>query len=486
MTFSRQSVLSGLLYLLVASTAAAQAPQCSMNASVVANLRITGEAEPVGDLLVTCTGGTPTPIGQTVPGFNITVTSPSAPITSRLLAPNWSEALLIVDEPAEASQLACTTPTGNCLIQGTGTGANTYSGAQGRPNIFQAQQNNQSTLSFLGVPFDPPGAGGVRIFRFTNIRVNPSSLAVQVQVALSISITGAVNIPVNPPQVVVATGSAPLNVIPKGVQTGVNGLAQFTLTFTEGYASAFKTRSTATDPATSPAPVNQSIPNQFLPGVETHFYNSALPFVSGRGNLGQSGLADSGTRFLVVFTGIPQGVSFITNTNVALAPGSGTIRLVSTDVNGGGSYQPAQSSTLFPNETGTITAVFEVLKDDPQTIEHADIPFTISYSSGAPRVDSISASTGLAPLNKTAAADLTAVGRAVQPAAVGNADGDRPQEPQARLGSAARDDARPRTVSDLAQARHAEHRRACDDGLGAHVHRRDDRQLPARVRECDG
>ena len=75
------------------------------------------------------------------------------------------------------------------------------------------------------------------------------------------------------------------------------------------------------------------------------------------------------------------------------------------------------------------------------------------------------------------------VGRAVQPAAVGNADGDRPQEPQARLGSAARDDARPRAVSDLAQARHAEHRRARHDGVGAHVHRRDDRQLPACVRE---
>ena len=45
---------------------------------------------------------------------------------------------------------------------------------------------------------------------------------------------------------------------------------------------------------------------------------------------------------------------------------------------------------------------------DPQTLEHADIPFTISYSSGAPRVDSISASAGLAPQSQITTADLRA------------------------------------------------------------------------------
>ena len=277
----------------------AQAPQCSANAANVANLRLNGQAEAVGDVVVTCTGGTPTATGQIVPGFNFTVTDfASVPITSRLLTSNWSEALLLVDETPAASQLAC---TGTCSIQGTGTGSGTYSGVQGRPNIFQAQQSNANVLTFTNVPFDPPGVnGGVRIFRFTNVRVNASSLNVQAQVTLSLTIIGTTSLAVNPSQAVVATAFTPLNVTLKGVQTGANGLAQFALSFTESYASSFKTRTTATDSGISPPPANQSTPNQFLPSSETHFYNSALPFAEGRGNLGTAGLADNGTRLGLV------------------------------------------------------------------------------------------------------------------------------------------------------------------------------------------
>ena len=60
------------------------------------------DTELVGDITLNCTGGIPTPAGQTVPPVNITV-SINTNLTSRLLAGGlWSEALLIIDEPHSA------------------------------------------------------------------------------------------------------------------------------------------------------------------------------------------------------------------------------------------------------------------------------------------------------------------------------------------------------------------------------------------------
>ncbi len=192
------------------------------NAANIANLRLNSEAEAVGDVVVTCTGGTPTATGQVVPGFNFTLTA-TVPITSRLLGGTWSEALALVDEPPPASQQACATPSGNCAVQGTGNGQGTYSGATGRPNIFQAQQLSQNSITYPGVPFDPPGAGGTRIFRFTNVRVNPSSLAAQAQVSITVSITGGTTINVSPSQIAVGSTVTPVSVTEKGVMMGANG-----------------------------------------------------------------------------------------------------------------------------------------------------------------------------------------------------------------------------------------------------------------------
>ncbi len=417
MTFSRllfspRTAAAFLAFFAALGLAQAQAPQCSANAANVANLRLNGQAEAVGDVVVTCTGGTPTATGQTVPGFNFTLTS-TVPITSKLLGGTWSEALLLVDEPPQASQLACTAPGGSCSVQGTGNGQGTYSGSTGRPNIFQAQQLSQNSITYPGVPFDSPGAGGSRIFRFTNVRVNPSSLASQAQVSISVSITGGTTINVSPSQIAVGATVTPVTVTQKGVQMGANGLAQFVLEFTESNASTFKTRSTAVDPSTSPAPANQNTPNQFFPAVETHFFNSALPFVSGRGSLGAAGLADNGTRLLASFTGLGQGVSLTTSTviNTAggrLGAGLGAIRLITTNSSGVGPYQAAPSGTILPDSNGNITAVFEVLQDDPNNIEQFDIPFTINYSNGAVGLHSISASAGLAPVSTVGGEDPAA------------------------------------------------------------------------------
>src|SRR5690242_15608098 len=77
-------------------------------------IRGEGSAELVGDLLLTCTGGTRTPAGQNIPQSSITVTLKSS-VTSRLMTTSASEALLLVDEPgstANPAQLACGSVSG--------------------------------------------------------------------------------------------------------------------------------------------------------------------------------------------------------------------------------------------------------------------------------------------------------------------------------------------------------------------------------------
>ncbi len=129
--------------------------------------------------------------------------------------------------------------------------------------------------------------------------------------------------------------------------------------------------------------------------------------------MGAAGLwADNGTRLLASFTGLGQGVSLTTSTTISaggrLGAGSGVIRLITTDSSGGGPYQAAPSGTLFPDQNGNITAVFEVLGDDPNNVEQFDIPFTINYSNGAPGLHSISASAGLAPVSTIGGEDPAA------------------------------------------------------------------------------
>src|SRR6266699_4705156 len=171
------------MWVASAGPAAAQTPfQCFAN-GVATPARAEVLAELVGDLIVTCVGGTPTAQGSAVPSVNIQVFLNTA-VTSKLLAGNWSEALLLIDEPTPAAQRMCGTSgdvesqPGTCTVTGTGTGAGVYSGATARPNVFQATQAASNSLLWTGVPVDPPGNSGSRVIRITNIRANASALGV--------------------------------------------------------------------------------------------------------------------------------------------------------------------------------------------------------------------------------------------------------------------------------------------------------------------
>ena len=157
----------------------------------VPTVRAEGLTERVGDILLTCTGGTPTKVGTLVPAVNLTVFFNPA-ITSRLYPNAWSEVLLLIDEPGSGqqgttnTQLACNSPNGTCPITGTGTGIGTYDGSQGRPNVFQGQVD-QNSVTFFSVPVDPPSTGTARVLRMTNLRINATQNGINYPVQASIS-----------------------------------------------------------------------------------------------------------------------------------------------------------------------------------------------------------------------------------------------------------------------------------------------------------
>ena len=154
--------------------------QCTANGGVSTPSRAEALADVVGDLVLNCTGGTPTASGSLVPTVNIQINLNTS-VTSKLLSGNWSEALLLIDEPLPASQRMCGTSgdtvpqAGVCTITGTGTGSGTYNGTAGRPNVFQGYQAAANELLWTAVPIDPPGNGSLTI-RITNVRADANAL----------------------------------------------------------------------------------------------------------------------------------------------------------------------------------------------------------------------------------------------------------------------------------------------------------------------
>jgi hypothetical protein len=227
-----------IVALLACSTVAvnAQTLTCFSLTATNQNIRIEGDAELVGDILLGCQGsGYTTPAGTLVSGADITVSIPSTIITSKVLNPGSttpiSEATVIIDDlkdqtcqansnqilggqyitnsgsaagggtpavinagcapywPGSRTHLICTDTTnpgglGVCQVYAKTSGPqNTYDGlkytndgcpvaACSSPNIFAGQPNGTGAVIFRGIPMDPPATGFTRYIRITNIRVN--------------------------------------------------------------------------------------------------------------------------------------------------------------------------------------------------------------------------------------------------------------------------------------------------------------------------
>ena len=199
------AVVALLAGLTVPASAQTNTIQCQQNTSVPPIVRAEGYAELVGDFVLVCTGGNPTPVGQAVAPANITIFL-TTNITSKLLGTGalFSEALLIIDDPnapgpnSNRPILNCGAPgapdngpvgLGVCGIVSTGNPSQTYDGTPGtnvygtgRPNVFQAKPaiNNglSNSLVWSGVPLDPPGTGTTRTLRITNVRADAEFISV--------------------------------------------------------------------------------------------------------------------------------------------------------------------------------------------------------------------------------------------------------------------------------------------------------------------
>lgn len=371
------AVLSLFVGLAAAQTTTPAPLTCTASAAGTPTIRSEGFTELVGDIVITCSGGTTPNPGTQLPFANFTIYMNTS-VTSRLLGSNGaSEALLMIDEPGAPNVSGGTPPYGQTQTQnvcnssfanysgGTGgpaTGCTAYaatvptgtyagttqmSGTQGTfgnaPNVFQGSVTGNQ-VTFFGVPILAPGTNGSRIFRITNVRVNAAGLnasgTAPAPVNAFISVSGSTALPLVNSQVVVGYATPGLSTSVRndngtlgsagtGFQQCVSstsntnpnfGTFAAILRYSSNFGTAFKSRTNSSNSVNGPVgPGATGFTAQNVPGA---IYNSSesgfiLPTVtSTSGNI--AGLADFGTRFKAVFTNIPSGVTlYVSTTNVS-------------------------------------------------------------------------------------------------------------------------------------------------------------------------
>jgi hypothetical protein len=318
--------------------------------TVTPALRGEGYTEQTGDITITCTGGAVILPGQGVPlvnfqiFYNTTVTSRLLPTsTGGQTVNNASEALLLIDEPGSGlpgfgpslPQVLCTTPATGCTawagfpnsptlgVSPTVGAVTVAGGSVAAPNVYQGVVSGNS-VTFFGVPVLPPTTTGARVFRITNVRVNAQPLAggsasgaSPVQASISISGATSLSISNSAPNVGYvsnglassATSATGYNQCSSATKSSAN-----TLTFTENFGTAFKTRVNAQTNTLYAGQINN--PMQNIPGA---IYNSESNFVfpAATANGYVAGLADFGTRLKATFNNIPAGARiFVSTANV--------------------------------------------------------------------------------------------------------------------------------------------------------------------------
>lgn len=451
------------LLLSLGSSAYAQtnvpAFACTANAGVPPIVRAEGITELVGDLLLNCTGGTPTPTGQPVPLSNVQIFL-NTNVTSRLYnSAGLSEAILTIDEPfpsnpnpvnatlpagSATTQLGCQAVNNtNCAITGTATGTvggigatGPYNGTAGRFNVFQGSVNGPSQVIWLGVPIDAPGTAGTRIIRITNVRANAcqlgvSSTLIPTQIVMFIAVNGSQQVTINQPQQTVGfiqpglVGSVRsfttyvqcVNIngtsISSSASAGQTGT--ITLRAQEGFASSFKVRNigqlqlgTATAPV---APSNVALQNVlgFPYGTESGYVSTTTGISNPGTTSGSIGLADTGTQILYSINNIGAGISIFAPNSVAMTSASvvgttGTAVLV-----GSGGGVGTTQLTVSGNAT---TAVYEVWFSNNNAIERVDVPFTVAAISNTgqnlPALGTATATISFNPISNVNTASSTA------------------------------------------------------------------------------
>jgi hypothetical protein len=369
------ALFAGLASAQVANSGASAGPfQCIAGVAVPPVERSEGLTELVGDIVLTCSGGSTPVVGSPITTANFTV-SFATNATSRLLGynttanpltdANTSEALLLIDEPGsglpvappgatgfgpEAPQTLCGSGgvpyslvgagPGGCIeyVRQAAQGDFVMSSSPASPvpaaNVFAGVVNGNQ-VTFYGIPILPPAVSDtIRVFRITNIRVDTNAIAVSGGTGLvfaSISISSSTSVPLNQPlQVTGFTQSglifnvrtpnnSALLTAPDFSGCSVNVPCPYgMLRFSENFGTAFKTRTAPVSAAVGSGQA-RNLTSQNIPGA---IYNSESGFVfsgiTGTSNNAVAGLTDFGTRLKAVFSNVVPGVRiFVATTNIA-------------------------------------------------------------------------------------------------------------------------------------------------------------------------
>lgn len=371
-------------------------PSCSTFAQNPPLLRSEGAAELIGDIVIECSGGTPTPAGGSVPAYTITLTL-STPVASRVFPYRLSEALILVDDPYPAAPnpgfvpplVNSGSPQNLCLAVGpnacpivatgdpTGKPGGDYDGTSGHFNVFEGFSSGFNSITFSGVPIDAPGPSNKLTLRLTNVRTNASQLYspqspydFQVVTAfVGTVLVSSTPIAVGYPQPglrVTQTEPAP-----------VPGTAYSTLsvTFTEGSSSSFRTWNYL-----------EGAGPQNIPGFAYNSESGLWDSLKAPAGIPALGVANHGTRLMLHFSGYPAGIKIIAPAAAYLedplgGPNTGAVAYVVADANGNSPAGPKASGsktvTIKTDSQGNGWLTYEVVKSDPNTREAATIPVLI-------------------------------------------------------------------------------------------------------------
>jgi hypothetical protein len=274
------------------------------------------------------------------------------------------------------------------------------------------------------VPFDAPGPTGTRIFRFTNVRVDPALFGGggPNPILASISASGAPPVTITNPEQTVGFSQSGLI-----ASIGSPGVVHVQ----EGFSTAFKDRNVAftlvnatfggssytynggtayppQDAQNVPGVIYNDedmfqwqngalngppIPNPPMgygggPVVNNGNSLASLGFGGVNTNIDVSGSASAGTRLALTFTHVPGHATVTVPSMVFLRhvsgppTNSGVMVLTTTDAAGAGPFT-AGASTTIPDGG---TAAYEVLYADPLAIEFADIPCVINHPGSGTKV----------------------------------------------------------------------------------------------------
>jgi len=455
MTFAASAQIGGT------SGSAGAALSCNATSGGTPQLRPEGFTEIAGDILILCTGGSLYTPGTPLPTTNITVSlTPSVPITSRFLSSNGaSEALLLVDEPGSTLSTPTTgkfgpnAPQTLCAYTSTqqagGSGCNAYAANDGNgvlvaaaassncnyatgvgcttaPNVFQGKVGDAGpqTVTFYGVPVLPPSTNGIsRYYRITNVRVPLPGTTLTQYLSAFISTNPFQVLPISASGITIGQAGQPMKaaVIPSSSWpyqqcNGVTAAQTATLVFTEGFATAFRTRvvplSNSLYAAEATNSGTQNIPGGLYGGFAVNSESGFIfPALTGTisNTIYTAGLADYGTRLKAVFTNIPPGLTlYVSNTSipwtcaknttcnsivpspignnqvypfaVLVATNSGEATADNGSSSGFSPVATTGSTALSANSSGVATAVWEVTNSNPTAFDTLAFGVYISYA----------------------------------------------------------------------------------------------------------